>query len=329
MTEPQKADSFPPVVYVLIAVLIWSTGGLFIKLTTLDAYQVTFYRSLFAGITVAILTRKHGLKIDLFGVLTSIIYATLLFLFVWATKKTTAANAIFLQYTAPIYILVLSPFIIGEKFHWRDLVTVVFCIGGMSLFFVGKLEIADYQGNIAALLSGLFLGLYIMLLKHPRAVGRRETNRLNEPAHGRRESERPSQSAQQAHASLTSPSSPTNPAIAVIYGNFLLAILTFPSGISAAPVMVPLDWAAVTFLGIVQIGISYVLFIKGVTGGTRPLDASIIGFIEPLLNPVWVFMIIGERPSRFAVLGGVIIIVTVCVHTLMQYRRPPETAGAS
>ncbi|HBR58263.1 MAG TPA: EamA family transporter, partial [Blastocatellia bacterium] len=156
---------------VLIAVLLWSTGGLFIKLTTLDAYQVTFFRSFLAAVTVLLLTRKEGLRINAFGIFTSIIYASLLFLFVWATKKTTAANAIFLQYTAPIYILILAPFVIGEKFRWRDLVTVVVVIGGMSLFFVGKLEIADYQGNIAALFSGIFLGLYIMLLRHPRAEG--------------------------------------------------------------------------------------------------------------------------------------------------------------
>ena len=160
-----------PVAYVVIAILLWSTGGLFIKLTTLDAYQVTFFRSLLAAVTVLLITRKNGLRINGFGVIASIIYATLLFLFVWATKHTTAANAIFLQYTAPIYILIFAPFLIGEKFHWRDLITIIFCIGGMSLFFVGKLEISDYQGNLAALGSGIFLGLYIMLLKHPRAVG--------------------------------------------------------------------------------------------------------------------------------------------------------------
>jgi len=287
MAHPNYKINLPPAAYVLIAVLLWSTGGLFIKLTTLDAYQVTFFRSLLAAITVATLTRKRGLKIDAFGVLTSIIYAALLFLFVWATKKTTAANAIFLQYTAPIYILILAPFVIGEKFHWRDLLTVIFCIGGMSLFFVGKLEITDYQGNIAALLSGVFLGLYIMLLRHPKAEG-------------------------------------FNPAIAVIYGNFLLALLTFPSGISALSVIVPLDWLAVSFLGIIQIGISYVLFIKGVTGGTRPLDASIIGFIEPLLNPVWVFLFVGEQPSKWAILGGTIIIATVISHTVIHMRGPGQ-----
>src|SRR5688500_6320508 len=179
MTNSHNADRFPPVVYVLVAVLLWSTGGLFIKLTTLDAYQLTFFRSLLAGLTVLIVTRKQGLKINAFGILTSVIYATLLFLFVWATKKTTAANAIFLQYTAPIYILILAPFVIGEKFHWRDLITVLFCVGGMSLFFVGKLEVTDYQGNIAALFSGVFLGLYIMLLKHPRARGNAERGMRN------------------------------------------------------------------------------------------------------------------------------------------------------
>lgn len=257
---------------------------MFIKLATnLDAYQVTFFRSLLAGITVLVLTWRAGLRINAFGAICSVIYATLLFLFVWATKHTTAANAIFLQYTAPIYILILAPFVIGEKFHIRDLATVIFCLAGMSLFFVGDLTIGDYQGNIAALGSGIFLGLYIMLLRHPKALG-------------------------------------MNGTITVIYGNFLLALLTLPSGIAAFPTAGVMDYAAVGFLGIFQIGISYILFIKGVRGGTRPLDASIIGFIEPLLNPVWVFLFVGERPSNWAVLGGAIIVVTVCIHTLVQYR---------
>ena len=273
-----------PIVFVLIAVFLWSTGGLFIKLTTLDAYQVTFFRSLFAAVTVLIITRKDGLKINAFGIVATLIYCLLLFLFVWATKKTTAANAIFLQYTAPIYILILAPFVIGEKFHWRDLMTVVVVLAGMSLFFVGQLRLEDYQGNVAALGSGILLGLYIMLLKHPKAEG-------------------------------------LNPVITVIYGNFLLALVNLPSGISALPTMTGMDWFAVTFLGIFQIGISYILFIKGVRGGTRPLDASLIGFIEPLLNPVWVFIFVGERPSQWALLGGAIIVITIAIHTFAGYRK--------
>jgi len=287
---PEDKKPFPPIALVVIAVLLWSTGGMFIKLATnLDAYQVTFFRSLLAGITVLIITWRDGLRINAFGAMCSVIYATLLFLFVWATKHTTAANAIFLQYTAPIYILILAPFVIGEKFHIRDLVTVVFCLAGMSLFFVGDLSIGDYQGNIAALGSGIFLGLYIMLLRHPRALGMSGT-------------------------------------ITVIYGNFLLALLTLPSGLAALPTATWKDYAAVGFLGVFQIGLSYILFIKGVRGGTRPLDASIIGFIEPLLNPVWVFLFVGERPGAYAILGGIIIIATVCVHTLVQYKTKPAAA---
>ncbi len=277
-----------PVLLVVCAVLLWSTGGLLIKLTTIDAFQLTFFRSLLAALTVLILTRKQGLWINGFGILTSVIYALLLFLFVWATKKTTAANAIFLQYTAPIYILVLGPFIIGEKFHWRDLVTVAVVLAGMSLFFVGQLRLEDYEGNFAALLSGIFLGLYIMFLRHPKTEG-------------------------------------LNPAIAVIYGNFLLALMSAPAGILAIPKLGLLDWFAVTFLGVVQIGLSYILFIKGVRGGTRPLDASLIGFIEPLLNPVWVFLFVGEQPSRWALLGGAVIIAAIAAHTLRQYARRPLT----
>ncbi len=295
----------------LVAVLLWSTGGLFIKLTSLDAYQVTFFRSLFAAVTVLIITRKDGLRINAFGVMCTLIYSTLLFLFVWATKHTTAANAIFLQYTAPIYILILAPFVIGEKFHLRDLATVIFCIAGMSLFFVGDLTIGETRGNIAALGSGIFLGLYVMLLKHPKATGQ-----SSPPYQG-------GVAAASADGVVLSSSNPQsiNPVITVIYGNFLLALVTLPNGVAAIPTLTLSDFAAVAFLGIFQIGISYILFIKGVQMGTRPLDASIIGFIEPLLNPVWVFLFVNERPSNWALIGGIIIIATVVVHTLYQYKR--------
>ncbi len=273
-----------PIWLVAIAVIIWSSGGLFIKLTSLDASQVTFYRSLLAAITVLLLTYKDGLKINAFGILNSIFYALLLFLFVWATKHTTAANAIFLQYTAPIYILIFSPFILKEKFRLKDLITVLICVGGMSLFFVGQLKIDDYWGNAAALASGVFLGLYIMLLKHPKA-----------------------------HS--------TNPAISVIYGNLFLAIAFFPSGISALSTMSWLDVFALSFLGIIQIGIAYVLFIRGIVRGVRPLDASIIGFLEPILNPVWVFLIVNEKPSNWALLGGFIIIFAVAFHTINREKK--------
>ncbi len=317
------AARFPPVLYILIAVLLWSTGGLFIKLTALDAYGVTFYRSLFAALTVLVFVlittrrdarqRRNALRITAFGLICTLIYSTLLFLFVWATKHTTAANAIFLQYTAPIYILILAPFVIGEKFHIRDLLTVTLCIAGMSLFFVGDLTIGDYQGNLAALGSGIFLGLYIMLLKHPRSGASRQVG-----------VESSAEDVVTGAPQDTRHRTPDSRLATVVYGNFLLALVTLPSGIAAMPTLTVTDLASVSFLGIVQIGLAYILFVKGVTLGTRPLDASIIGFVEPLLNPVWVFLFVGERPSNWAVLGGAIIVLTVAAHTIVQQRSNPH-----
>jgi len=282
---------FPPVIYVLIAVVLWSTGGLFIKLTALDAFAVNLGRSFFAAIVVAIFTYKKGLRLDRFTLFTSFLYAGTLSAFVYATKNTTAANAIFLQYTAPVYILILSPFILGEKFRVSDLITVVLCIGGMSLFFLdssgGATAPNVFVGNIAGLVSGVFFGLYFILLRHRRSLQK-------------------------------------NPALSVFYGNLMIVLLMTPFVAMRPPEAVTAsDLTAIAFLGIFQIGTAYILFTTGVAAGVRSMDASIIGFIEPLFNPVWVFLFVGESPSRWAIIGGAIIIVTVALHTIRQQTKRP------
>jgi drug/metabolite transporter (DMT)-like permease len=292
MKETENSPAISPVIFVLLAVLLWSTGGLFIKLTTLDAFAVNAGRSFFAAITVALFTYKKGLKLDVFTVLTSFLYAGTLSCFVYANKATTAANAIFLQYTAPIYILILAPFILKEKFRVSDLLTVIFCLAGMSLFFLetptaeNKLATDIFSGNIAGLLSGVFFGLYFTFLRHPRSLKNR------------------------------------NPALSVFYGNILIVLLMIPLLANNPPAEISTkDVLAIVFLGVLQIGIAYILFTKGIAEGVRSLDASIIGFIEPLLNPVWVFLFIGEKPSNWALLGGAIIISAVILHTINSSRR--------
>lgn len=281
---------FPPIILVLFAVLLWSTGGLFIKSTTLDAFAVNAGRSLFAAITVAVFTYKKGLKLDKFTILTSILYAGTLSCFVYANKNTTAANAIFLQYTAPIYILVLSPFILKEKFSYKDLITVVVCLAGMSLFFLEQQTATNtlapniFLGNMAGLVSGVFFGLYFIFLRHPRSLANK------------------------------------NSAISVFYGNLIIVVLMLPFLINNPPAPNVKDVFSVLFLGIFQIGIAYILFTKGIAEGVRSLDASIIGFVEPLLNPIWVFLFLKETPSSWAIIGGIIIIITVAVHTIFNTR---------
>ena len=277
------AASSRPLLFVLAAALLWSTGGLFIKWTTLSGLELSCWRSFFAIFTVALLTRHEGFGINRITAVASVLYAVLLILFVLATKTTTAANAIFLQYTAPVYLLILEPIVYKEKFRSRDLITVLVCLGGMGLFFVGQLRPQDITGNLFALASGLCFAFYFLLLRHPRA---REVNRAS----------------------------------SVIYGNTLAVLLTLPWGLATLNTITSPDLMSAAYLGIIQLGVSYTLFTVGMSRGVRSLDAGIICYVEPVLNPVWVFLFLGERPSRWALLGGAIIIVAVISHMILDAR---------
>jgi len=284
-----------PLLYVLAAALLWSTGGLFIKWTTIGGLELSFWRSLFAIFTVAFFTRREGFGINRLTAAASFLYAVLLILFVLATKTTTAANAIFLQYTAPVYLLILEPVIYKEKFRSRDLVTVAVCLGGMALFFVGQLRPQDVAGNVMALASGFCFALYFLLLRHPRA---REVNRAS----------------------------------SVIYGNTLAVIMTAPWGLATLTSITGHDLIGVAYLGIIQLGVAYTFFTLGMARGVRSLDAGIICYVEPVLNPVWVFLVLGEKPSRWALLGGTVIVAAVIVHMLLDARgkmRPSDQAIAT
>jgi DME family drug/metabolite transporter len=280
--SPIKNTAVSPLLLVLGAAILWSTGGLFIKATSLSAIELSFGRSLLALITIAIVTRHEGFGLNRISAVTSILYAALLILFVLATKITTAANAIFLQYTAPVYVLILEPLFYKEKFRLRDLITVAVCVAGMSLFFVGKLRPQDVDGNLVALASGVCFALFFLLLRHSKA---RDVNRAS----------------------------------SAIYGNLIVVLICAPAFFGAKRKGVSTsDFACIAYLGIVQIGVAYILFTGAMARGLRSLDASIVGYIEPVLNPIWVFLFIGERPSGWAILGGSIIIASVIAHMLIE-----------
>ena len=282
--DEKVSSSYSPLLLVLGAAILWSTGGLFIKATQLSALELSFGRSLLAAITIAIFTRREGFGINRISGITSLLYAALIILFVLATKLTTAANAIFLQYTAPVYVLILEPIFYKEKFRLRDLITVTVCLGGMVLFFVGRLRPEDVTGNVLALASGVCFALFFLLLRHSKA---RDVNRAS----------------------------------SAIYGNLIVVLICAPAffgalekGISGA------DVSRVAYLGIVQIGFAYLLFTSAMARGVRSIDAGIVGYIEPVLNPLWVFLFLGERPSGWAMIGGLIIIVSVMTHTIIEAR---------
>src|SRR5438128_396684 len=151
------------------AAILWSTGGLFIKVAPMPALAVAGGRSL-----VAVLFYLAFLRPDLRAArwTTAAAYAGCIVTFVSATKLTTAANAIFLQYTGPAYVLVLSPFLLDEPFRPIDGICVALSLAGMSLFFVGKVESGQLLGNLLAIASGVFFALAVVLLRRDAKTGR-------------------------------------------------------------------------------------------------------------------------------------------------------------
>ena len=296
MTTDRDSDArgkfASPLLLVLVAAMLWSTGGLFIKWTSLSGLELSFYRSFFALVTVAFVTRRQGFGLNSVTAAAALLYAVLVILFVMATKLTTAANAIFLQYTAPVYVLILEPIFYKEKFRARDFATVAACLVGMSLFFVGKLRPQDVSGNLLALASGVCFALFFLLLRNAKA---RKVNRAS----------------------------------STIYGNLIVVLVCAPAFFGAARKGISLaDVGSMAYLGIVQIGFAYLLFTSAMARGVRSLDAGIIGYVEPVLNPIWVFLFIGERPSGWALIGGAIIIASVIVHMLIEMRTRTSKASA-
>ncbi len=283
--------------FVAMAALLWSSSGLFIKVLPLGALQIAFARSLVAALTIAIVVKVRGgrpfPRPDLLSLACAVSYIGVLIFFVAATKLTTAANAIFLQFTAPIYLVFLEPWVTGRALQGRDLAAVGLCLGAMGLFFVGRLGPGTLPGNLLGVASGLSLALFSLTLKLQRQ-------------------RRPE----------------ADPISAIILGNLLVAVLCAPVALRGFSLTLA-QAGILLYLGVFQIGIAYLLF----NAGMRHLTATaavVTGTLEAVLNPVWVFLGIGERPSAWALLGGVMILGTIVWYSLSGREPHPEVplAGA-
>ena len=257
------------ILLILLAALLWSTGGIGIKGVPDSALKVTFYRSLVAAIVLAGVFRPRFRWTPTFLV-AIVSYVGCLTSFVIATKLTTAANAIFLQYAGAIWVLLLSPVILREPMRRHDVMAIVVAMGGMALFFVQQFETRGMVGNAMALLSSLFFASLILALRKDRG--------------GAAES-------------------------AVTYGNVLTALTMLPF-ISSDLGLTARSAIVFVLLGVFQIAIAYALFIRGLNSVTAT-QASLTGMVEPIANPVWVFLFLGERPSVFSVVGGVIVLAAI------------------
>jgi len=265
--------------FIVAASILWSTGGIGIKAVADSGLKVTFYRSLFAAFALMIVLgrniwgRRQWKSTPAF-VIAIISYAACLTAFVIATKWTTAANAIFLQYAGVVWVLLLSPMVLREPMRARDVIAIAVAMSGMALFFVGRFETRGMAGNGMALVSSVFFAALILVL-------RRE------------------QRAAQA---------------AVTWGNVVCALAVLPF-ISRDLALTPRSFAVLAFLGVFQIAIAYVLFVRGLAYVTAT-QASLTGMLEPVSNPIWVFLFLGEKPSAFAIAGALVVLAAIAWHTL-------------
>jgi drug/metabolite transporter (DMT)-like permease len=277
---------------ILTAALLFSTGGAAVKLTSLTGWQVASLRSGIAAIALLLLLPAARRGWSWRSVLVGCAYAGTMIAFVLANKLTTAANAVFLQSTAPLYILLIAPILLGEAIRREQLAFMATLAVGMAMIVAGgqaRFETAPdpMRGNVVGIATGICWAFTIIGL---RWLGRDDVDN----------------------------DSPDGAASAVAGGNLIACLVTIPA---AHPIhhASTVDWAAVFFLGLFQIALAYVFMVRGVRR-VRALEVSLLVLLEPVLGPLWAWLIHGERPSRLALLGGAVIIVATAFYTLWGER---------
>ncbi len=285
MNPPHR--SLLPTFAALGSVLLFSTGGLAIKSIPLTALPIAGLRGLFASVFLILYLISIGrgrriLYMSRYGWYGALCYVGMTTTYVLAMKWTTAANAIFLQYTMPAWVLIGGALWLNERITWGRVVTVLLSLIGMAFFFMGQLAPLEWKGNITALLAGLcFAGLVLAL---------------------RRDRER-------------------DPIDAVFWGNTIAAVLVLPMAWMVEPdfltkLSLPPAWIGLLWLGIFQIGLAYILYVRAINH-LPAIEVAILSLIEPVLNPTWVYFSLAETPSGWAVIGGVIILLSVLLHSFL------------
>jgi drug/metabolite transporter, DME family len=284
---------------VIAAAALFSTGGAAIKGTALTGLQVAGFRSAIAALVLALLlpAARRGFGWDLLPAAFS--YAATLVCFVVATKLTTSAAAIFLQSTAPIWILLLAPLLLAEKIRFGDLPVVGIVAVGLALVFLGSRDPAATAprpdlGNLLALASGLFYALMMMTMRR---------------------------------LSRGSPAGVDRSLAATVLGNCIAFAATMPFALPVSGIR-NADIAALLYLGVIQIGFAYWLFAKGLKS-LPALEVSLLVLLEPVLNPLWTWLTQGERPSALASAGGALMLAALAGRVLLQRPSHARAAEAS
>ena len=276
MSPTDKSQRIRAGLLLCITTLLWSTGGVLIKWISLPPLAIAGMRSAIAVPVLLLFYRRGNLTFSKAQIAASVFYAANVILFVVSTKMTTAANAIILQYTAPVYVALLSYFILSERIKKVDWIFIAVVLAGMCLFFGGKLSRGVYLGNVLAIVSGVFFALYIIYMRKQKDG---------------------------------------HPIGSALLGIVITAVVLSPFMFKSMPDRS--SWIGLILLGAFQLGLSHALYSIAVKRVTA-LESIMIPMTEPVLNPIWVFFFIGEVPSKWAIAGGVVVIMSVVWHSLMR-----------
>ena len=290
MSEQQSATAAPAPrisdrLAILTAAVLFSTGGAAIKACGLTAWQVASFRSAVAAIALVLLLPSARKRWSARTLAVGVAYAATVILFVLSNKLTTAANTIFLQDTAPLYVLLLGPLLLKEPIRRRDLLFMAALAVGMLLFFVGHQATSvtapdPMRGNVLALVSGVAWALTLLGL---RWLGRDGGGQA---------------------------------VPAVVFGNVTACLVALPLALPVSH-STPADWLTIVFLGLVQIALAYAVLTRGMSR-VPVLEASLLLLVEPVLNPVWAFAVHGEVPAPWAIAGAAIILAATAAKTVLD-----------
>jgi drug/metabolite transporter (DMT)-like permease len=275
MSDIRSNKVFGAPLLLVCAAVLWSIGGLLIKLVDSNPLAIAGARSAIAAATLMLVLRKPKFTWSFDQIAAALSYAGMVTMFVTANKTTTAANAIMLQFTAPIYVALLGSWFLKERVKLSDWIMIFLVMGGMALFFIGGLNTGGMLGNLIAAGSGVCFALFTIFMRRQKDG---------------------------------------SPIESVFLGNILTALIGLPFFAFGTPEGE--GWLYLLVLGVFQLGVSYILYSKAIKKATA-LEAVLIPVVEPILNPVWVFLLLGEVPGPYSIVGGLIVLSVITVRCIL------------